>query len=250
MNRTLAFVIAGATGLALLISPAYAGAQGRGARPATTPKAGAPIDLTGYWVALVTEEWRWRMVTPPKGDYASLPITAEAKKVADTWDPVKDEASGNQCKGYGVGAIMRMPGRLHITWEDDSTLHIDTDAGTQTRLLHFGQAVPANFEPTWQGYSAAKWDFAARKGGGGGQLNVVTTKMRPGYLRKNGVPYSGNAVVTEYFNVAKEANDDDYLIITTIVDDPLYLNQTFVTSSHFRKIPDSTGWNPTPCSAK
>ena len=115
------------------------GAPGGGRGPAA-PKAAAPVDLTGYWVSLVTEDWRFRMVTPPKGDYASVPINAEARKVADAWDPDKDIASGNQCKAYGAAALMRAPGRLHIDWADDNTLKIDTDAGTQTRLFHFGAA--------------------------------------------------------------------------------------------------------------
>jgi hypothetical protein len=177
-------------------------------------------------------------------------MTAAAKAVADKWDPAKDEAAGEQCKGYGAAAIMRMPGRLHIMWEDNNTLRIDTDTGTQTRLLHFGQTTPADAMPTWQGYSVAKWDFAAGRGSTGGQLNVMTTKMRPGYLRKNGIPYSANAVLTEYFNRIAEENGDEYLVVTTIVDDPMYLNQTFVTSTHYKKLPDATGWNPTPCSAK
>src|SRR5690348_14090951 len=131
--------------------------QGRGAQagPPPSPKDAAPMDLTGYWVSIVTEDWRYRMVTPAKGDYASVPLNAEGRKVADTWDPTKDEASGNQCKSYGAAALMRVPGRLHITWADDNTLKIETDAGTQTRLLHFGAAQPSGGEPTWQGSSAA-----------------------------------------------------------------------------------------------
>ena len=76
-------------------------AQGRGGRPAglpTTPKVAAPVDLTGYWVSIVTEDWRWRMVTPPKGDYSSVPLNPEGRKVADAWDAAKDEAAGEQCK--------------------------------------------------------------------------------------------------------------------------------------------------------
>ena len=234
----------------LWVTPISAGAQARGQARPTEPKAAAPIDLTGYWVALVTEEWRWRMVTPPKGDYASIPLTNAAKAAADKWDPAKDEAAGEQCKGYGAAAIMRLPGRLHVTWEDNMTLRIDTDTGTQTRLMHFGQAAPPDAMPSWQGYSLAKWDFSARRGSTGGQLNATTTKMRPGYLRKNGIPYSANAVLTEYFNRITEENGDEYLVVTTIVDDPMYLNQTFVTSTHYKKLPDATGWNPTPCLAK
>src|SRR5579884_4174263 len=132
-------------------------------RGPANPRAGAPIDLTGYWVSLVTEDWRFRMVTPPKGDYASVPINAEGRKVADAWDPAKDETAGQQCKSYGAAALMRVPGRLHITWQDDNTLKIETDAGAQTRLFHFappgGQAtVPAGTQASWQGYSIARWE--------------------------------------------------------------------------------------------
>ena len=118
-------------------------AQSRGGRggapaPPQTPKAAAPIDVTGYWVSVVTEDWRYRMVTPAKGDYQGVPMTPEARKIADAWDPAKEEASGELCKSYGAPAILRVPGRLHITWQDDQTLRLDTDAGKQTRIFHFG----------------------------------------------------------------------------------------------------------------
>ena len=226
-------------------------------QPPRTAKAGAPVDLAGYWVSIVTEDWRFRMVTPPKGDYASVPLNAEGKKVADTWDPAKDEAAGEQCRSYGAPAIMRVPGRLHIAWEDDNTLRIDTDAGKQTRLLHFvgqgGEAAPG--APQWQGFSAAHWDIP---GGGrgpdpaarGGSLKAVTTHIRPGYLRKNGVPYSADAVLTEFFSRTKEPNGDSWLIVTTIVTDPKYLTEPFITSTHFKRQADATGWNPSECTAR
>jgi len=77
--------------------------------------------MTGYWVSIVAEDWRWRMF-PNKGDYGGVPLNAEARKIADAWDPAKDEAAGEQCKAYGAPNIMRIPGRLHITWQDDQTL--------------------------------------------------------------------------------------------------------------------------------
>src|SRR5437764_4023289 len=144
--------------------PAGVHAQGRGQAPATAKQA-APVDFTGYWVSVVTEDWRWRMVTPIKGDFASIPLNPEGRKVGLAWDPAKDEAAGEQCKAYGAAAIMRVPGRLHITWEDDITLRIDTDAGTQTRVFHFGGTAPANSEPSWQGYSIAEWENGAGRRG-------------------------------------------------------------------------------------
>jgi hypothetical protein len=248
---------------AVSVLPAVLLAQGRGgqAGPPPSPKDAAAIDLTGYWVSIVTEDWRFRMITPPKGDYSSVPLNAEARKVADAWDPAKDEAAGNACKSYGAAALMRVPGRLNITWADDKTLKIETDAGTQTRLFHFGGTVPDGGDQGWQGYSVATWEpVAAGRGQGGpppqnneprgGSLKVVTTKMRPGYLRKNGVPYSANTVLTEYYSRTMETNGDSWLIITTVVDDPTYLNQQFITSTHFKKQASAAGWNPTPCSAK
>lgn len=262
MYRTPLLLAATVAGLFLAVPARIEAQRGQGGPPPAppAPRAAAPIDLTGYWVSVVTEDWRFRMVTPPKGDYSSVPISNEGRRVADTWDPAKDEAAGNQCKSYGAAAIMRVPGRVHIRWENDNTLRIDTDAGTQTRMFHFGESQPPAGEPAWQGHSVAQWEVAgAGRGGGrggpaaqprGGNLKVVTTHMRPGYLRKNGVPYSGNAVLTEYFDRTTESNGDQWLIVTTIVEDPQYLDQPFITSTHFKKLPDASGWNPAPCSAR
>src|SRR5262245_6951841 len=138
----------------VLAWPGMSAAQ-RGAGPAKPANArqGAPIDLTGYWVSVVTEDWKFRMVTPNKGEFGGLPLNAEGQKVGKTWDPARDEAAGEQCRAYGAPAIMRIPGRLHVTWQDDNTLKVDTDAGTQTRLLRFAAAA-APAEPSWQGHSA------------------------------------------------------------------------------------------------
>src|SRR5215813_6204124 len=119
-----------------------ASAQGRGAPsgPPPTAKAAAPADLTGYWVAYVTEDWRFRMITPAKGDYQGVPLNDQGRKTADAWDPSADEAAGNPCRAYGAGAIMRIPARFHITWQDDNTLKVETDAGMQTRIFRFSSA--------------------------------------------------------------------------------------------------------------
>jgi hypothetical protein len=231
--------------------------QNRGAPPTgPSAKLSAPIDLTGYWVALVTEDWRLRMLTPPKGDYQSVPMTAEARRIGDAWNPAADEAAGNQCKAYGAAAIMRVPGRVHVTWQDDDTLRLDADAGTQTRVFYFGPAPATLGDRTWQGYSRAQWERPAPPRGGspvppiGGSLKVVTTNMRAGYLRKNGVPYSESALVTEYFDVAPLPGGGQALLVTSVVDDPQYLQQPFIVSSQFKKEADGSKWDPTPCTAR
>jgi len=243
-----------------------AGQGGRGGRgqaaqePPPTPRAAAPIDLTGYWVSVITEDWRWRMITPPKGDYASVPITAEAKKVADGWDPSLDEAGGNQCKAYGAPGLMRLPTRLHITWQDDSTLKVETDAGTQTRLFHFGDWTPPGGPPTRQGDTKAEWEM--RRGRRGqpppppeqrfGNLKTVTTNLMPGYLRKNGVPYSDQTTLTEYWDLLRpqSPSGDLWIAITTIVEDPMYLSRSWITSLNFKKEPNGSKWDPSSCAVR
>lgn len=221
-------------GAASLVAQGVPQGPGIGAvGPQQAPKsaqAAAPADFTGYWVSVVTEDWRWRMVTPLKGDAASVPTNAEARKVIDAWDPAKDEAAGLQCKAYGAPAIMRIPGRLHITWQDDKTLKIETDAGQQTRLLHFAGEAPRGAAPSWQGYSSAKWEgalptvnppvvfglgLANRLGARSRSLEVTTTQLRAGYLRKNGVPYSDKAVLKEYYDIFSEPNADTWLMVMT-----------------------------------
>jgi hypothetical protein len=224
---------------------------GRGGAPQTGRQA-APFDLSGYWVSVINEDWKFRMVTPRKGVFETLPLNAEGRRVGETWDPAKDEAAGEQCRAYAAPNVMRLPGRLHLTWQDDNTLKIETDAGTQTRVFHFGAANQPAGEPSWQGYSVAQWEFGA--GGRGaprtGNLKVVTNNLRPGYVRKNGAPYSKNAVVTEYYDLNTLPNGDQWLTITTRVEDPTYFTRPYLTTSDFKKLPDATGWNPTPWSAK
>jgi len=220
------------------------------AQPPATPRGRAPIDLTGYWVSIVNEDWRWRMVTPAKGDVASVPLNAEGTKVANAWDPATD----GSCLAYGAAGLMRIPTRLNITWQDDRAIKIETDAGQQTRVLRFDAGTPPA-QRSLQGYSVAQWEPAPQPGRGGGapqvpkfgNLKVSTTNLTAGWLRKNGVPYSENATVTEYFDRFKAPNNDEWLVVTTIVSDPKYLNQDFVTSTHFKKEPNGAKWSPAPC---
>jgi hypothetical protein len=258
-NRLLALALAASLPMALPLK-AQRGGGGRGGAPASA-KAGAPVDLTGYWVSIVNEDWRFRMVMPAPGDYQGVPMTAEARKVADTWNPAKDEASGDVCKAYGAPALLRVPEHLHITWEDEQTLRMDTDAGKQTRLFHFGDSKTPAGPATLQGDSAAVWEVPARGRGaappdanappqGKGSLKVTTTHLKAGYLRKNGVPYSENAVLTENYDMLREHNGDTMLVVTTVVTDPQYLREPFIITSQFKRQAGNDGWNPTPCSAK
>ena len=231
-------------------------------QPARTPQSGAPVDLTGYWVSAITEDWRFRMVTPPKGDYASVPLNPEGTKAANAWDMAKDVAAGEQCRAFGAAGIMRLPVRLHITWQDDKTLKVDIDNGQQTRLFRFDRPSAPHPPPDWQGISLAQWETVQQgqavapsdRGGDrelqtqpSGSLRVQTSNMRPGYLRRNGVPYSANAVLTEFFDRTVEPNGDSWLILTSIVDDPMYLTIPFMLTTHYKREADGAKFNPRPC---
>ena len=223
--------------------------RGAGPAPARTAQAAAPIDLSGYWVSVVTEDWRYRMVTPSKGDYQGVPMTPAAVTIADAWDPAKEEASGDQCKSYGAPAILRVPGRLHITWQDDQTLKMDTDAGQQTRSFHFGDWKAAEGPHTIQGNSVAVWEGGGR-GATDGDMKVTTTNLKAGFLRKNGVPYSDSTNLTEYYELITDPSGAPLLVVTIVTTDPTYLRQPFVITSQFKKEANDAKWKPAPCSAR
>jgi hypothetical protein len=247
----------GAVGLVIVVlamqGPMQGQGRGQGRGNASSAKADAPFDPTGYWSSVITQNWRLRMVPPAKGDYIGIPISAAGKKAADAWDQAKDEAAGNQCKAYGAPGLMNLPTHLHVTWQDDNALRVDTDYGTQTRMLHFGNWTPQ--EPrkrNWQGNSVAVW--ASRRGGRGGApsaryLRITTTDLLSGYLRKNGVPYGESASLLEYVDLFKEPNGAAIIVWTAVVDDPVNLETPYIISSQFKKQPDGSGWDPSPCSA-
>jgi len=207
----------------------------------------APFDPTGQWVAIISEDWRWRMITPARGDFPGIPMTLDAQHIAEAWNPARDEAAGEACKAYGAPGLMRGPTRLRISWADDDTLQIETDYGMQTRLLHF-ESAPSDGANTWQGVSTAEWLMSGRSGFG--TMKTVTAQLRPGYLRKNGVPYSARTVYTEWWDLHAQDNGDEYLVITNKVEDPVYLQLPWLTAIHFKREDDRGVWDPTPCDAR
>jgi hypothetical protein len=248
--------------LVLLAAQTVVHAQGRRGPGGPPPSAqtAAPVDFTGYWQSIVTDEdWVYRMVTPRPGDSAGIPLKPAGLQIMDAWDPAKDTAAGLQCKSYGAPAIMRVPGHLHITWQDEQTLKMEIDAGEQTRLFHFGKSDADQGPRTLQGYSVAQWELQTQAGGRGappktawGALQVTTSNLTPGYLRKNGIPYSQEAKVVEYFDLVKENGDglgDGLMVVTSVVTDPVYLFQPFVTDDNYLKLPSAAGWDPSACSA-
>ncbi|MEQ1580268.1 MAG: hypothetical protein ABL964_06735 [Steroidobacteraceae bacterium] len=266
-----------------------------GAPPAPPPEAqkAALIDLTGNWVSVTGQDWRYRMITPAKGDYRGVPLNAAGRKIADEFDPAKYGGDKYQtsaiidCRAYGGASLLRMPTRLRINWADANTLKIESDWGEQTRMLNFipnrpfadgyqplpmqAQAAAAGKTPSLQGYSVAFWeqpyrytasafDRGPRGGGGlgaltagaqqpGGNLAVVTTALTPGWLRRNGVPYSEKTTVTERFQTFTDPTGAQWINVTIEVYDPVYLTTPFITTGDFMKEPDGAKWAPHSCKA-
>jgi hypothetical protein len=235
-----------------------------GAAPPRSPREAAPVDLTGQWVGVVSEDYRWRMLTPARGDFQSIPLNREGVRVGLEWDPARDEAAGQACKSYGAPALLRIPGRVRISWQDDRTLKIETDAGRQTRLLRFDATPTTTDAPSLQGYSVANWErpvtgrptgfalpiFSGNVGRAGRSLEVATTNLAPGYYRKNGPPYSAGATMQEYFDYHVEPNGDEWFTVTTVVTDPTFLTGPFVTSTDFKKERGTAGWDPQACTVR
>ena len=260
--------------------------------PPDTAEKAALMDLTGYWVSIVNQDWRFRMMTPPKGDYAQVPLNAAARKIADEFNPALYGGANYQtsqiidCRAYGAAALMHMPTRLHITWASPDVLKIETDWGQQTRLIHFtpgrlygnmeqalrtGEVGTSHGPASMQGYSAAAWEQPYRynasafqrgpvpgRGGGlgqsqinvaqpGGNLAVVTTDLAPGWLRRNGVPYSSHTRLMEHYQTFEDPTGKHWFDVTTEVIDPEYLNTPFITSADFQKEPDGSKWAPHAC---
>jgi len=255
--------------LPLVLSVALGARLGWAADAATGPtmspppsaRSQAPWDPTGTWVSLVTLDWRFRMLVPGKGEYLGIPLNLKAKQFADAWQPGPDEAAGKQCEAYGGPNVLLVPERLNISWQDDNTLQVQTDAGMQNVLLHFAPPADMNdMAPSLQGYAAASWDVPAPPAGnpfGGpaapqkphfGSINVRVSHLLPGLIRKNGVPYGSGAEVTEYWEQHQGPTGAQYLIVSQILRDPEYLVDPYFTNATFEKEANGSQWSPTPCS--
>ena len=265
----------GVVGLSVLALVAVAEGGQRGAAPAAGAgaKAAAPVDLTGYWVSLVTEDWIERMSpdSPPSGTGGGGGGFGGGgggggRGRGGAPAPAAAPASTDPCRVYGAGGSLRVPGRLNISWLDDNTLKIEMDAGTQTRTLHFGQAT-APSQRSLQGYSVATWETGARGGGFGGfpggggggggrggaapaaprwgQLKVVTTNTTGGYLLSSRNTYSENAVLTEYFAAHSDFGNDYMTVVASIEDG----GNPRIVSSTFKKEPNGSKFKPSGCEA-
>jgi hypothetical protein len=197
----------------------------------TTP-ALAQMDLVGEWAPQFHEDNPERLAGPDIGDFAGLPINDAARMMADAWNADILSLPEHQCKPHPADYSPRGPAQLQI-WKDVDPAsrqviafrtHIQWQAPERWIYMD-GRPHPDEFAAhTWQGFSTGEWV--------GQVLKVTTTHLKKGWIRRNGIPRSDKAELTEYF-----WRHGDFLTWTVIINDPIYLTEPFVRSSDFR-------WSP------
>jgi cyclase len=189
----------------------------------------AQVDISGEWNPLFDEDQPERIPGPEIGDYLGLPITAAARMRGDIWDASILTVPEHQCYPHPSDYGIRGPANLRISKEVDHDTqqviawhtHISWQAPERTIWMDGRPHPPEYAAHTWQGFSTGKWD--------GNVLTVTTTHLKIGWIRRNGIPRSDRATVTEHFI----RHDDDHLTVVTIVDDPVYLSEPFIRSTDF-----------------
>ena len=188
--------------------------------------ASAQHDLAGMWAQRFHEDLPERGEGPEIGDYTGLPINDAARLRADSWDASKWTVPERQCEPHPADYGPRGPANLRIASTVDSisqavvAWNVTVMWSLQQRTIYMdGRPHPsANAQHSWQGFSTGEWE--------GDMLKVTTTHLKEGWVRRNGLPRSDKATLTEYF-----IRNEDYLTLVTIVDDPVYLTEPLVRTS-------------------
>jgi len=210
-------------------------AQGPGPR--------SPMDLSGEWAPLFHEDQPERIPGPDIGDYLGLPINEAARLHADAWDASLLTLPEHQCKPHPADYSPRGPANLRI-WRDfdhdTQTLvairtHISWQQPERTIWMDGRPHPPDYAAHTWQGFSTGTFD--------GDMLTVTTTHLKMGWIRRNGIPRSDRAVLTEHF-----VRHGNYLTLISVINDPVYLTEPFVRTTNWVLDPHQL-IAPYPCQA-
>jgi len=188
----------------------------------------AQIDLVGEWAPQFHEDQPERVGGPNVGDYSGLPINEAARFMADAWEASILSVPEHQCKPHPADYSPRGPANLRISKEVDTATqqtialhtHISWQAPERTIWMDGRPHPPAYAAHTWQGFSTGVWD--------GDMLTITTTHLKMGWIRRNGVPRSDQAVVTEHL-----VRHDSYLTWIVVIDDPVYLSEPFIRTTNF-----------------
>jgi glyoxylase-like metal-dependent hydrolase (beta-lactamase superfamily II) len=193
----------------------------------TAVPASAQIDFSGEWAPRFWEDQPERVPGPELGDYLGIPISEAARERADTWDASIQTLPEWQCRPHSADYIWRGPSNLRISKEVDpvsreiTAFHAEWLRSVDRAIYLDGRPhPPADALHTWAGFSTAKWD--------GDMLTVTVTHLKEGYLRRNGLPRSDKATLTEHW-----IRNGDLLTVMTIVNDPVYLTEPFVRTTDY-----------------
>jgi hypothetical protein len=231
MKKLGAFVAA-VGAIAMAGVPLFAQNGGRG-----------PMDLSGEWAPQFHEDQPERIPGPDIGDYLGLPINEAARLHGDSWDASILTLPEHQCKPHPADYSPRGPANLRI-WRDidhDTQnliaihTHISWQQPERTIWMDGRPHPPEYAAHTWQGFSTGKWD--------GDMLTVTTTHLKMGWIRRNGIPRSDKATLTEHF-----VRHGDYLTLISVVNDPVYLTEPFVRTTNWVNDPHQI-IAPYPCQA-
>jgi uncharacterized membrane protein YgcG len=193
----------------------------------STP-AFAQMDLVGEWANLFHEDAPERLGGPDIGDYAGMPLNEAARMKADAWNADVLSEPERQCIPHPADYSPRGPAMVQI-WKELDPLSRELVAlrthiswqGPERYIWMDGRPHPDEFAAhTWQGFSTGEWL--------GQVLKVTTTHLKMGWIRRNGIPRSDQAELTEYFH-----RHGNYLTWTVIINDPIYLTEPMVRSSDF-----------------
>jgi hypothetical protein len=190
--------------------------------------ARAQADLTGSWGPRYHEDQPERIPGPELVNYLGLPINEAARQWALSWDPSRLTLEEHQCQVHVSPYIYRGPLQLRI-WEErdpntEALIAIKNYISTyeQTRTIWMdGRPHPPDYAAhTWQGFSTGTWE--------GDMLTVTTTHIKQGWIRRNGLPESDLATLTEHF-----IRHGEYLTHISVLTDPVYLTEPLVKSQNF-----------------
>ena len=189
--------------------------------------AAAQVDFSGEWAPRFWEDNPERVAGPELGDFLGIPINDAARKRAEAWDASIQTLPEWQCRPHSADYIWRGPSQLRISKEIDpvsreiTAYHAEWLRSVDRAIYLDGrEPPPPDALHTWAGFSVGRWE--------GDMLTIKVTHLKEGYLRRNGLPRSDKATVTEHW-----VRNGDFLTVTTIINDPVYLTEPFIRTTDY-----------------
>ena len=192
-----------------------------------TRAAATGVDFTGEWAPRFHEDQPERVPGPELGDYLGIPINPAARMRGETWEASIQTLWEWQCRPHSADYIWRGPSPVRISKEIDpvsrqlTAWHAEWLRSVDRQIYMDGRPHPSESAPhTWAGFSTGRWE--------GDMLTIKTTHLKEGYVRRNGLPRSDTATLTEHWLL-----HGDVLTVATIVYDPVYLTEPFIRTTDY-----------------